>query len=100
MIMEELGRHPSPDHGLITKYASAQEKYYKAKFGVYFKSARIPINTITIDEEGLIHGSLVAINYRVNQTGLQDFANRMKGLMKVHLVHVKTMKSPDIVDLN
>ena len=100
MIMEQLGRHQEHDHSLITKYASAQEKYYGAKFSVYFKSSRVPINTITVDENKMIHGCMVSNTNAGQSLTLQTFANKMKGIMKVHLVYVKTMKSPHVVDLN
>ena len=100
MIMEQLGRRQEQDHSLITKFASAQVKYYGSIFGVYFKSHAIPINTITIDEDKTVHGYMVSNTNAGQSTTLQNFANKMKGIMSVHLVHVKTMKSPIIINLN
>lgn len=100
MVMVELGRHRENDLGLVTKFASAQVKYYGSSFGVYFKSTRLPINTITIDENKIVHGFMISCNNRGQTTTLQTFANKMKGIMKVHMVHVQTMRSPHVVDLN
>ena len=96
----QLGRPNEKDHALVTKYAAAQVKYYGYKFGVYFKSSRLPINTITIDENKMIHGYMVSNTNAGQTTTLQNFANKMKGIMKVHLVYVKTMKHPHVVNLN
>ena len=96
----QLGRRPERDHALVTKYAAAQVKYYQSKYGVYFKSYNVPINTITIDENKMIHGYMVSNVLRASTTTLQTFADSMKGIMAIHLVHVRTMKAPVVIDLN
>ena len=95
----QLGRQPRYDPSLITKFAAAQVKYYQSKFAVYFKSYNVPINTITIDENKIVHGFLVSTN-RVQSDGITAFAKQMQGIMKVHRVHVRTMKNPEVTDLN
>ena len=86
MSSAQLGRPKERDHALITKFASGQETYYKAKFGVYFNSSRVAINSITIDEFGQLHGWFVT-NDRggINNASLIKLAKDLKGIMKIHV---------------
>ncbi len=97
----QLGRPKERDNALVTKFASCQETYYKAKFGVYFKSSRVAINSITIDEFGELHGWFVT-NDRggINNSSLIKLAKDLEGIMKIHVAKVQTMKDPVITDLN
>ena len=101
MSSMQLGRPEERDHSLVTKFAAGQVTYYNSKFGVYFKSSRVAINSITIDEFGQLHGWFVTNDKGgINNASLIRLANDLKGIMKIHVAKVQTMKDPVITNLN
>ncbi len=96
----QLGRPEERDHSLVTKFAAGQVSHYNCKFGVYFKSSRVAINSITIDEFGQLHGWHVTNSKGGNKAGLIKLAEDLEGIMKIHVAKVQTMKNPVITDLN
>ncbi len=87
---------------MVSRFAAGQVTYYNSKFGVYFNTTRVPINTITIDEFGKFHGWYVtkAKGAHAHKAGLEQLAKEMQGIMKIHVAQVRNMQDPIIVNLN
>jgi len=89
---------------LITRYASGLVRNHNSKFGIYFNSNKYAINSISIDEDDVLHGWHVKmVTHRggsANNGGLNEFAKNMQGVMKVHQVMIRVMQDPIITDLN
>ena len=43
-----------------------------------------------------VYGNYIGTNFDVSL----DIPNKMNGIMKIHMVHVRTMKVPEVIDLN
>ena len=90
--------------GLISRYANGLVRNHNSKFGVYFNSSTCVLNSLSIDEDNVLHGWYVSmVQHRgssKNKAGLVAFAKEMKGIMKVHHAMIRTMKEPIILDLN
>ena len=48
-------------HNLVTRFGTAQVRYKGAKFGASFTSPIFPINAVTVDSDGILHGYHVVV---------------------------------------
>ena len=89
---------------LINQFSTAQVNYYGAKFAASVKSSQHPINHITVDADGTLHGWIVTHQkikiQRPHRENLQEFAKSMKEIMKISIYEMRTMKDPTITHLN
>lgn len=91
----------SQQTGTTVRFSSGQVKFHGAKFGAIVHSGQHPINHITIDKDGTVHGWIVkAAKTRKQTMSYSEFAKSVSGYMKVSICFMDGLKPPHIVDLN
>jgi len=91
----------SQQSGTTIKFSSGRVKHHNALFGAIVHSGQHPINHITVEADGTLHGWIVKTARTRRQTiSYTEFAKSVKGIMKVSICFIDGLRQPSIIDLN
>ena len=91
----------SQQTGTTVKFSSSRVKFHGALFGAVVHSNQHPINHLTVDQDGKLHGWIVkTAKTRKQAVSYSEFAKSVSGYMKVSVCFIDGLRPPAIIDLN